>query len=248
MDSDILCLNSILSLTEAAEVFIPRTDWDKGYAGNHLTLVGRVLSHRLVHFEATKARLVDLFQSSKGVIAHKVSESRFCLVFTHIEDFRRVLDLRPWLFDWNLVILQLLPPHAKPEQVIVWFSYERLPTFCYLCGKLGHVGRFCEVQFQDDFTDPRVNSPYGAWLRASRPSRRLGVSKSVVYPMYVWNAPRPMVGSSSHIGSSVLGDFSQVGTGGRKLVHWKRMARLLLRGFKSDWAKRSSYLVRLVTS
>ncbi|CAN1337667.1 hypothetical protein LINPERPRIM_LOCUS37691 [Linum perenne] len=28
------------------------------------------------------------------------------------------------------------------------FKYERLPTFCYICEKLGHLHHQCEVRFQ----------------------------------------------------------------------------------------------------
>lgn len=44
------------------------------------------------------------------------------------------------------------------------FKYERLPTFCFVCGRLGHSERFCALQMEL----PREGhvSGYGVWLRA----------------------------------------------------------------------------------
>ncbi|KAL0411404.1 UNVERIFIED_CONTAM: hypothetical protein Slati_3730100 [Sesamum latifolium] len=52
------------------------------------------------------------------------------------------------------------------DEQLVFFTYERLPNFCYLCGRIGHISRWCEVRFQADFVDPGENAPYGPWLRA----------------------------------------------------------------------------------
>ncbi|CAN1849476.1 hypothetical protein LINPERHAP1_LOCUS39385 [Linum perenne] len=37
---------------------------------------------------------------------------------------------------------------AGGEAVMCKFQYERLPDFCYICGKMGHTDRFCEVLFR----------------------------------------------------------------------------------------------------
>ncbi|KAK6154344.1 hypothetical protein DH2020_008592 [Rehmannia glutinosa] len=54
------------------------------------------------------------------------------------------------------------------EWVWIHFKYERLPTFCFYCGILGHSEKFCVKLFNS----PSISSDraYGAWLRA--PNRR----------------------------------------------------------------------------
>ncbi|KAK4424238.1 hypothetical protein Salat_1617200 [Sesamum alatum] len=274
MDGDLLRLHSVLSLTfdEAVGVVIPLSDLEKGYGGYHLTLVGRLLSHRAVNFDAMKGTLIQLFQAARGLELRKISDDRFCLLFNHAEDYRRVLDLRPWIFDKNLVVLAPLSDRDDPllvnldwcpffvhvhdlklgqrtvevvrhigrslgawldedgiakdiswfeavririninvtrpfkraltllsehgDELVLRFSYERLPNFYYLCGKLGHISRFCELRFQEGFLDPGVHTPYGAWLRVVGPVRRFGVTPDLVRPTYVRS-------SSSSLGCDV---------------------------------------------
>ncbi|KAK4435264.1 hypothetical protein Salat_0689700 [Sesamum alatum] len=281
-------MDKVLSLLDAevADFTIPQTTWDSRSGGFHLTLVGRLVSHRSVHFEALKSVLVQLIQATRGVSIRKISESRFCLLFNHIEDLRRVLDMRPWIFDRNLIVLRQLSPKEDPlslnldwcpffvhvhdlpyrlrsieiiryiggslgswldenhierdvfwfetvrirvninisfplkralqlrlengELVVIRFSYERLPNFCYLCGKVGHISRFCELHFQSHFVDPGSNTPYGAWLWALGPMRRLGPVQDDVRPTYIRNYSTP---SNSPMvcrwGVHIFGDFSR---------------------------------------
>lgn len=49
------------------------------------------------------------------------------------------------------------------EKFWVHFRYERLPTFCYLCGKLGHDDKHCQV-YADRQSTPKH---YGEWLKAN---------------------------------------------------------------------------------
>ena len=54
---------------------------------------------------------------------------------------RVLLDVRQPLKRWKRI--------RKPqgEWSLVQFKYERLNTFCYLCGMLGHSEKFCDKFF-----------------------------------------------------------------------------------------------------
>lgn len=54
----------------------------------------------------------------------------------------------------------------------IWLpvTYERLPSFCYWCGKLGHIHRDClQVHEREDKGEKieEADFPYGDWMRAS---------------------------------------------------------------------------------
>lgn len=49
-------------------------------------------------------------------------------------------------------------------------TYERLPSFCYWCGKLGHNHKDCEKLLEKEESEGTVDVeklPYGDWLRSS---------------------------------------------------------------------------------
>ncbi|KAK2998374.1 hypothetical protein RJ639_022626 [Escallonia herrerae] len=58
--------------------------------------------------------------------------------------------------------------NKDPNQA-VWIrvQYERLPDFCFSCGRLGHTNRGCShPPFE---SQENMSSPYGPWLRAESP-------------------------------------------------------------------------------
>lgn len=57
---------------------------------------------------------------------------------------------------------------AGGDWSVVNFKYEKLSTFCYICGHLGHSDRFCACLLSDDTTEP--TREWGPWLRA--PTKR----------------------------------------------------------------------------
>ncbi|XP_030500236.1 uncharacterized protein LOC115715711 [Cannabis sativa] len=53
----------------------------------------------------------------------------------------------------------------------IWcnFKYEFIPTFCFICGLIGHSERFCPRLFDKPLEE--LEKPYGIWMKAE-PRRR----------------------------------------------------------------------------
>ncbi|KAL2931886.1 hypothetical protein RDABS01_037296 [Bienertia sinuspersici] len=49
------------------------------------------------------------------------------------------------------------------DSIKIMVKYERLPLFCFICGKLGHGDRECDAHNDD----PSPKKKFGTWLRAS---------------------------------------------------------------------------------
>ena len=55
------------------------------------------------------------------------------------------------------------------EKTWVTFRYERLPTICLACGRIGHDVRHCEVSID---SQPKEHQ-YGDWIRANGSHKEL---------------------------------------------------------------------------
>lgn len=66
-----------------------------------------------------------------------------------------------------LPLLSGMTASIRGKEYWLDFRYERLPRYCYSCGKIGHYAQFCEMKPNDDnhFTDNGKNL-YGSWMRA----------------------------------------------------------------------------------
>ncbi|KAK4383480.1 hypothetical protein Sango_2770300 [Sesamum angolense] len=65
------------------------------------------------------------------------------------------------------------------DEKLISFTYKRLPNFCYQSGYLGHLSRQCGFQFQEVFSNPGENTPFGNWLGAMNPQFARGSSSGM---------------------------------------------------------------------
>ncbi|KAK4385500.1 hypothetical protein Sango_2674000 [Sesamum angolense] len=52
---------------------------------------------------------------------------------------------------------------------LVCFTYAGFSNFCYICGTLCHITKYCEEKFQEGFEDLGEDFQYSLWLREPPP-------------------------------------------------------------------------------
>lgn len=88
------------------------------------------------------------------------------------------------------VLLDLEKPMKRGTRIRVgsgepcWIpaTYERLPSFCYMCGMLGHIFKDCDRLIENEEAGYRINEehlPFGEWMKAS-PMKLVQVTPSRV--------------------------------------------------------------------
>ncbi|XP_037494534.1 uncharacterized protein LOC119370436 [Jatropha curcas] len=74
------------------------------------------------------------------------NDAKYLTESAELEDYsmriRTTLDIRQPLRRMKKLL------DVKGEAFYVWFSYERIFVFCYLCGLLGHTDSYCEIRLR----------------------------------------------------------------------------------------------------
>ncbi|KAL6996908.1 hypothetical protein U1Q18_007033 [Sarracenia purpurea var. burkii] len=60
--------------------------------------------------------------------------------------------------------------HNQSKPVWASFRYEKLPLFCYCCGRIGHGDKDCDGKFCEGGGRNLDNPQYGPWMRVNGPS------------------------------------------------------------------------------
>ncbi|KAK4434097.1 hypothetical protein Salat_0572400 [Sesamum alatum] len=107
MDDEINIINHALSFTVEEEqgLVIPHELWPGGSDDHSLMLVGGILMHHGINFDAPCFTFMRAANPGKGMEFTCISPKRFLMHFRHHVDKCRILESGPWDFDNHLILL-----------------------------------------------------------------------------------------------------------------------------------------------
>lgn len=115
---------------------------------------------------------VQLHGMSAGFMSQRVATDIGNYIGTYVEGdannfvgvWRDYLRIRVTLSLDTPIKRRMKLRKSDKEWCWVNFQYEAIPTFCFICGMIGHGERFCDKVF--DMQVEKIEKPYGPWLRA----------------------------------------------------------------------------------
>ncbi|TXG53049.1 hypothetical protein EZV62_022218 [Acer yangbiense] len=192
VESEIAKLYENLTLVdEDGEIYErPEEDYREGEVEVDLCLVGKILSGKKVNREEERRRIWQrgpwYFDKSLMVLEKPEGMNRRSAKWI-AEQIGKVIEIPTESKDcWGKfmkvkVQINITKPLKRwlrlkldKSDVIVMVSlkYERLPEFCYFCGRIGHASKECSDEEAKLEAMKGVLTMYGSWMRASVPDRQ----------------------------------------------------------------------------
>ena len=140
----------------------------------------KVISHKSISLDALRKNMRMLWKPNKGVQISEVEDELFLVEFSDGKDKKKVLDMCPWSYEKQLVLLQEFDGVLSPKEIDLkwapfWIHIFNLPLKCRtkdirwaIGSKLGEV---LEVNVYESGVQ---------WARCLRMRVRIDVTKRLV--------------------------------------------------------------------
>ncbi|KAK9989112.1 hypothetical protein SO802_029351 [Lithocarpus litseifolius] len=131
-------------------------------------LVMKVLTQRSINFDALRKDVRMMWKPNKGILISEIEEDLFLVEFGDGRDKKKVLDMRPWNYDKQLILFQDFEGDQIPKEISLkwspfWVQISNLPlksktweTGWSIGSKLGEVL---------DIDVPETSFQWGRYLR-----------------------------------------------------------------------------------
>ena len=131
-------------------------------------LLGKLLTAKFCNKAALKATMLRIWGAASGVVAQDMGRNLFLFQFQNDADFKRVLHGSPWLFDNNLLVLNVFDGSCPANQIsfnhcCFWVQFHGIPLF-YMTKQTGE--RLGEAIGNAETVDVSTNGVgWGPYLR-----------------------------------------------------------------------------------
>jgi hypothetical protein len=108
-------------------------------------LAGRIWILKKVDNEAFKVMLTRVWRTTRGVTFKELYDNIWLFEFEKVDDMRRVLEGRPWSFDYQILVLNEFDgstPLAQMafKQSSFWVQVHDMPLLCMTKGIVVKIG------------------------------------------------------------------------------------------------------------
>ncbi|BFG20581.1 hypothetical protein CerSpe_068550 [Prunus speciosa] len=152
--------------------------------GSQYTLVARVFTHKAVHREGFVGVFSRLWRGEDGVSIKEIGPRTFLIRFMNLRDKLRVLDMEPWTYRDNLVLMAETLPGIDAREVdlttaVFWVQIHGVPLLNMttavarkIGSLIGHVleldqvdgveciGRFLRVRLRMEVEQPLMRGSF----------------------------------------------------------------------------------------
>ena len=85
-------------------------------------IVMRVLSHKCMNIEALRKNLRMLWKPNKGMQINEIGDNLFLVEFGEGRDKKRVMDMSPWTYEKQLILMKEFVGEQVPKEISLWQS------------------------------------------------------------------------------------------------------------------------------
>nr|POE71238.1 hypothetical protein CFP56_29067 [Quercus suber] len=174
-------------------------------------VVMKIMAHKSISLDARRKNLRILWKPNKSMQISKVEEDLFLVEFGDNRDKKKVMDMCPWCYDKQLVLIQDLDGKLTPKEIEIkwaplWVQIYNFPLNCRIKGIGGAIGvklgKVLEVDVQDSGAE-NEDLQYEAWMRGE------------IMRRYLYETPKAGTGRAP---DSSLGQWRDGGNLGKRLT------------------------------
>ena len=131
-------------------------------------IVMKVLTQRCVSVDALKKNLRMLWKPNKGLQVAEIEDNLFLAEFGDSWDKKKVMEMRPWSFEKQLMLMREFEGELIPKEIVLkwspfWIQIYNLPLKCMTSGTGNAIGAKIGEVLEVDVPENGVQ--WGKYLR-----------------------------------------------------------------------------------